>query len=80
MKDYYGDPPEDFCEKCEELGLEECVCHPYDPNDPLEQDWVDDNDGLTKQQTQDIEADILRQRDEEDGIDGDLQFIRDTYL
>lgn len=33
---YYDDPPEDWCEKCEEAGHEECQCYQYDPADPLD--------------------------------------------
>lgn len=62
--EYYGDPPEDFCPRCEALGLDECNC-PFDPNDPLEQPWVDDNDGLTKEQydwvTHDVRQSIVHE-------------------
>lgn len=76
----YYDPEDEYCERCEEAGLEECECYlDGDPADLLEQSFVgqsqDDYDGLSAEDIALIEHDVRESITMED----DLEFMRNTY-
>lgn len=82
MREYYGDPEPD-CDKCLEAGLDDCACDTYNEHDPLDNPVVlglpHPDDGLTKEQTREIEEMVRADNDTVEAYMEELARIADMY-